>query len=85
MSTFYQLTLILSWSRQIKMQSAMYIYVTKGKKCLTSLPRKDTGLHSSAYQPGLRHQTSLFSKLKDKFKYKVLGIIQLPTNKDIYQ
>ena len=25
-----------------------------------------TGRHSSAQQPALRHQTSLFSKLKDK-------------------
>ena len=43
-----------------------------------------TGLHCSAYQPGQRHQTSLFPKLTDKLQYEVLGIIQLPSNKDIY-
>ena len=56
----------------------------KGRECiLTTYPSTlSTGLCSSAYQLGLRHQTSLFPKLKDKLWYEVLGIIPLTNNKD---
>ena len=59
-----------------------YVYII-GKLLVFYGSTMSTGLYSSAYQPGLRHQTSLFSKLKDEFRYEVLVIIPLPTNKNI--
>ena len=43
-----------------------------------------TGLHSSAYQPGPRQETTLFSNLKEKFKYEVLNNIHWLINKYMY-